>query len=78
VPRRDSGGTSPGALRVAPRRGISEALVKTRLHRARAALRKELETNRSRVVLASSFSFHLSRCDRVVAAVFERIRMLQP
>jgi RNA polymerase sigma-70 factor, ECF subfamily len=53
--------------------GITEALVKTRLHRARAALRDGLE-NRSRAALASSFSFHLSRCDRVVAAVFERIR----
>ncbi|HEX7182829.1 MAG TPA: RNA polymerase sigma factor [Thermoanaerobaculia bacterium] len=54
---------------------ISEALVKTRLHRARAALRQELES-RSRAALAGSFSFHLSRCDRVVAAVFERIQSL--
>lgn len=53
--------------------GISEALVKTRLHRARAALRQDLES-RSRATLADSFPFHLSRCDRVVAAVFERIR----
>lgn len=57
--------------------GISEALVKTRLHRARAALRDELE-NRSKAALASSFPFHLSRCNRVVEGVFERIRMLQP
>ncbi len=53
--------------------GISEALVKTRLHRARAALRQDIES-RSRATLATSFPFHLSRCDRVVAAVFERIR----
>lgn len=53
--------------------GIGEPLVKTRLHRARAALRQELES-RSRAALAGSFPFHLSRCDRVVAAVFERIR----
>lgn len=52
--------------------GISEALTKTRLHRARAAMRREMES-RSREVLAGSFSFHLSRCDRVVAAVFARI-----
>jgi RNA polymerase sigma-70 factor, ECF subfamily len=53
--------------------GISEALVKTRLHRARAALRNDLES-RTRATLASSYSFHLSRCDRVVAAVFARIQ----
>ena len=53
--------------------GISEALVKTRLHRAHAALRQDIES-RSRATLASSFPFHLSRCDRVVTAVFERIR----
>ena len=53
--------------------GISEALVKTRLHRAHAALRNDMES-RTRATLASSFPFHLSRCDRVVAAVFERIR----
>ena len=53
--------------------GISEALTKTRLHRARAAMRQEIES-RSREVLTGSFSFHLSRCDRVVAAVFTRIR----
>jgi RNA polymerase sigma-70 factor (ECF subfamily) len=55
--------------------GISEPLVKTRLHRARAALRNGLES-RSRAALAGSFAFHLSRCDRVVAAVFARIRSL--
>ena len=53
--------------------GISESLVKTRLHRAHAALRNDIES-RSRATLASSYPFHLSRCDRVVAAVFERIR----
>ena len=53
--------------------GISEALVKTRLHRAHAALRQDMES-RTRATLAGSFPFHLSRCDRVVAAVFARIR----
>lgn len=53
--------------------GIGEPLVKTRLHRARAALRRELE-NRSRAALGEAFPFHLSRCDRVVSAVFARIQ----
>jgi RNA polymerase sigma-70 factor (ECF subfamily) len=53
--------------------GISEALVKTRLHRAHAALRSEME-NRSGAALSQSFQFHLSRCDRVVETVFRRIR----
>lgn len=52
---------------------ISEALVKTRLHRAHAALRREME-NRTGAALARSFQFHLSRCDRVVEGVFRRIR----
>lgn len=51
---------------------ISESLVKTRLHRARAALRQEMES-RSRSALNEAFAFHLSRCDRVVAAVLARI-----
>lgn len=54
--------------------GISESLVKTRLHRARAALRSEME-NRSRAALSEAFPFHLSRCDRVVSAVFARIQI---
>jgi RNA polymerase sigma-70 factor (ECF subfamily) len=53
--------------------GISEALVKTRLHRAHAALRREM-IHRTDTVLTQSFQFHLSRCDRVVEAVFQRIR----
>lgn len=53
---------------------ISESLVKTRLHRARAALRQEMES-RSRTALNEAFSFHLSRCDRVVAAALARIRL---
>lgn len=53
--------------------GISETLVKTRLHRAHAALRREME-DRTGAALARTFQFHLSRCDRVVEAVFRRIR----
>lgn len=52
---------------------IGESLVKTRLHRARAALRRELES-RSRAALGAAFPFHLSRCDRVVAGVLARIQ----
>jgi len=54
---------------------ITEENVKTRLHRARALLRKAL----FRKVGAhgkEAFAFHATRCDRVVAAVFARIRPL--
>jgi RNA polymerase sigma-70 factor (ECF subfamily) len=53
--------------------GISESLVKTRLHRARTALRREMESL-SQTTLSETFAFHLSRCDRVVATVFSRIQ----
>ena len=46
--------------------------VKTRLHRARSLLRKDLQ-ERAGLVTALTFPFHLSRCDRVVEAVFRRI-----
>jgi RNA polymerase sigma-70 factor (ECF subfamily) len=46
--------------------------VKTRLHRARALLRKDLQ-QRAGLVTAQAFPFHLSRCDRVVEAVFRSI-----
>jgi RNA polymerase sigma-70 factor, ECF subfamily len=46
--------------------------VKTRLHRGRALLRKELE-RRAGIVAPSLFPFHLSRCDRVIEAVFGRL-----
>ncbi len=53
--------------------GISEENVKTRLHRARALIRADLyESTQS--ALRTVFEFHLSRCDRVVAAVFDRIK----
>lgn len=52
--------------------GLSESLVKVRLHRGRALLRRDL-TARSQGALAGAFPFHLSRCDRVVAAVLRRI-----
>ncbi|HXE11110.1 MAG TPA: RNA polymerase sigma factor [Bryobacteraceae bacterium] len=46
--------------------------VKTRLHRGRALLRKELE-RRAGIVAPSIFPFHLSRCDRVVEGVYRKI-----
>jgi len=51
---------------------IGEESVKTRLHRARTLLRKDLQ-QRAGLVTAQAFPFHLSRCDRVVEAVFRRI-----
>jgi len=52
--------------------GISEEAVKTRLHRARGLVRTELYS-RTGSALTGAFDFHLSRCDRVVAAVFRRL-----
>jgi RNA polymerase sigma-70 factor (ECF subfamily) len=52
--------------------GISEDLVKQRLHRARAALRENLD-RRAGVTMASLFSFGNARCDRVVAHVMNAI-----
>ncbi len=52
--------------------GISEENVKTRLHRARALLRRELYA-RAGAVSTSAFQFHASRCDRVVKSVLARI-----
>jgi RNA polymerase sigma-70 factor, ECF subfamily len=46
--------------------------VKTRLHRGRALLRRELE-RRAGIVAPEIFPFHLSRCDRVVEDVLRRI-----
>ena len=52
--------------------GISEDAVKTRLSRAKAALRRDL-FERAGLAAPSAFPFHQSRCDRLVAAVFARI-----
>jgi RNA polymerase sigma-70 factor (ECF subfamily) len=57
--------------------GVSEDVVKTRLHRAKGMLREGLY----RAVGAEgpeAFAFHLSRCDRVVAGVFRRLAALAP
>jgi RNA polymerase sigma-70 factor (ECF subfamily) len=52
--------------------GLNEPVVKTRLHRGRALLRRDL-TERSGAALGGAFPFHLSRCDRVVDAVLRRL-----
>jgi len=57
--------------------GVTDAVVKTRLHRAHAMLRKELYS-RARGGAAEIYPFHAVRCDRVVKAVFERIRYKAP
>lgn len=51
---------------------ISEDLVKTRLHRARGALRDNLY-RRAGVTLDSIFAFGHARCDRVVARVMTEV-----
>jgi RNA polymerase sigma-70 factor (ECF subfamily) len=51
---------------------IGEEAVKSRLHRARKMLQKDLR-ERANLLTAQAFPFHLSRCDRVVNAVLKRI-----
>jgi RNA polymerase sigma-70 factor, ECF subfamily len=51
---------------------IGEEAVKTRLHRARAMLRRTL-AEQFGAVSARAFQFHASRCDRVVSAVLAKI-----
>lgn len=52
--------------------GVSDDVVKTRLHRARALLKKDLY-RRAGSTGPSAFVLHLARCDRVVHAVLSRI-----
>jgi RNA polymerase sigma-70 factor, ECF subfamily len=51
---------------------VSPDVVKTRLSRARAALRRDL-LERAGIASPSTFRFLRPRCDRVVQAVLERI-----
>lgn len=51
---------------------LSEEAVKTRLHRARAMLRRRIEIEIGPVI-AETYLFMGQRCDRTVAAVFARI-----
>ena len=57
--------------------GVTDAVVKTRLHRAHAMLRKELYA-RAKGRAADLYQFHAVRCDRVVKAVFQRIQDRKP
>ena len=52
--------------------GVGEEAVKTRLHRARAMMRRTL-TDRLGASAPQAFQFHATRCDRVVAAVLREI-----
>ena len=52
--------------------GLGEEAVKTRLHRARAMIRRAVSA-RVGAVAAGAFQFPAVRCDRVVAAVLQRI-----
>ncbi|HXW03786.1 MAG TPA: RNA polymerase sigma factor [Vicinamibacterales bacterium] len=52
---------------------VSEDVVKTRLSRARAALRRDL-SERAGIASPAAFRFLRPRCDRVVAAVLARIQ----
>lgn len=57
--------------------GISEELVKVRLHRARAELRRVLDEHMG-TATRELYGFHLSRCDRVVNRVMARITTPSP
>ena len=54
---------------------ITEETAKTRLHRARMLLRDTLY-ERAGIESGAAFPFQAPRCDRVVAAVFERIEAI--
>lgn len=56
--------------------GLTEGVVKTRLHRAHAMLRKDLYA-RAQGRATDLYQFHAVRCDRVVKNVFERIKARQ-
>ena len=57
---------------VAETLGVSEAVVKTRLSRARGALRRDL-SEQAGLAASNTFRFLRPRCDRVVSAVLARI-----
>ncbi len=52
--------------------GLGDEAVKTRLHRARAMIRRAVSA-RIGELAPGAFQFHAVRCDRVVAAVLARI-----
>jgi len=56
--------------------GLGDEAIKTRLHRARAMIRRSV-TARLGDATAGAFQFQAPRCDRVVSAVLERIATAQ-
>jgi len=52
--------------------GLGDEAVKTRLHRARALIRRAV-TERIGAAAAAAFPFHAPRCDRVVSFVLSRL-----
>lgn len=54
--------------------GIPEETVKTRLHRARLRL-QEIVVRSLDANCESAYDFHLSRCDRVVSRVLQRLAL---
>lgn len=57
--------------------GIPAGTVRTRFFRARSLLREALESHVD-IALEGAFSFEGARCDRIVAAVFDRLRNSPP
>ena len=57
--------------------GVTEDVVKTRLSRGRAALRRAM-LERTGATTPDAFRFYRPRCDRVVAQVLARITHLRP
>jgi RNA polymerase sigma-70 factor (ECF subfamily) len=55
---------------------LGEEAVKTRLHRAKAMVRRSV-TDQLGAAGRDAFHFHATRCDRVVAAVQQRLREIQ-
>ncbi|HWC65373.1 MAG TPA: sigma-70 family RNA polymerase sigma factor, partial [Thermoanaerobaculia bacterium] len=55
---------------------VTEETVKTRLHRARAVLRREL-LSRAGTGIREAFPFLGPRCDRMVARVMTRVRAVR-
>lgn len=56
--------------------GITEENVKTRLHRARALLRRQFY-HHAHAATRQAFPLHAPRCDRIVANVFQRLKRCQ-
>ena len=53
--------------------GLGDEVVKTRLHRARAMIRRVVTERVGPAVVAGAFRFIAPRCDRVVSRVFAEI-----